>query len=153
MEQYALDQLKTIAKVSTTCKRLEMTRRERLERWAESLECSPRPFLKTLHETEYQPMADRLALRDDGTPISVAFADPILRAAGMETTAMERPNGSSNSATGNRRALSASAILVNASARQSLLAVCERWQVANQVGFSLSFVRPWPIEAKGHLAL
>ncbi|NYT32287.1 hypothetical protein [Rhizobium sp. WYCCWR 11128] len=84
MEQYALDQLKTIAKVSTTCKRLEITRRERLERWAESLECSPRPFLKTLHETEYQPMADRLALRDDGTPISVAFADPILRAAGME---------------------------------------------------------------------
>ncbi|TAX86317.1 hypothetical protein ELH97_31260 (plasmid) [Rhizobium leguminosarum] len=84
MEQYALDQLKTVAKVSTTCKRLEMTRRERLERWAESLERSPRPFLKTLHETEYQPMADRLALRDDGTPISVAFADPILRAAGME---------------------------------------------------------------------
>ena len=68
MEQYALDQLKTIAKVSTTCKRLEMTRRERLERWAESLEGSPRPFLKTLHETEYKPIADRLALRDDGTP-------------------------------------------------------------------------------------
>jgi hypothetical protein len=29
-------------------------------------------------------MAERLALRDDDTPISVAFADPILRAAGME---------------------------------------------------------------------
>ncbi|NEK19770.1 hypothetical protein [Rhizobium leguminosarum] len=84
MEQYALDQLKTIATVSPTCKRLEITRRERLERWAESLERSPRPFLKTLHETEYQPISDRLALRDDGTPISVAFADPILRAAGME---------------------------------------------------------------------
>ena len=84
MEQHALDRLKAIAKVSTTCKRLEMTRRERLERWAESLERSPRPFLKTLHETEYQPIAVRLALRDDDTPISVAFADPILRAAGME---------------------------------------------------------------------
>jgi len=84
MEQYALDQLKAIAKVSTTYKRLEMTRRERLERWAESLERSPRPFLKTLHETEYQPIAVRLSLRDDDTPISVAFADPILRAAGME---------------------------------------------------------------------
>ncbi|MBB3137528.1 hypothetical protein FHS26_005290 [Rhizobium pisi] len=84
MEQYALDQLKNIAKVSTTCKRLELTRRERLERWAESLEHSPRPFLRTLHETEYKPIADRLALRDDGTPLSVAFADPILRAAGME---------------------------------------------------------------------
>ena len=84
MEQYALDQLKNIAKVSTTCKRLELTRRERLERWAESLEHSPRPFLTTLHETEYKPIADRLALRDDGTPLSVAFADPILRAAGME---------------------------------------------------------------------
>lgn len=84
MEQYALDQLKTIAKVSTTCKRLEMTRRERLEQWAESLDCSPRAFLNTLHETEYKSMAERLALRDDDTPISVAFADPILRAAGME---------------------------------------------------------------------
>ncbi|MDR9772046.1 hypothetical protein RJJ65_05115 [Rhizobium hidalgonense] len=84
MEQYALEQLKTIAKVSTTCKRLELTRRERIERWAESLERSPKPFLRTLHETEYQPIADRIALRDDDTPISVAFADPILRAAGME---------------------------------------------------------------------
>ncbi|PDT17705.1 hypothetical protein CO670_05940 [Rhizobium sp. J15] len=84
MEQYALEQLKTVAKVSTTFKRLELTRRERIERWAESLERSPRPFLKTLHETEYQPIADRMALRDDDTPISVAFADPILRAAGME---------------------------------------------------------------------
>ena len=84
MEQYALEQLKTIAKVSTTCKRLDLTRRERIERWAESLERSPRPFLKTLHETEYQPIADRIAMRDDDTPISVAFADPILRAAGME---------------------------------------------------------------------
>ncbi|MFS8146353.1 hypothetical protein ATY78_04920 [Rhizobium sp. R635] len=84
MEQYALDQLKNIAKVSTTCTRLDLTRRERLERWAESLERSPRPFLRTLHETEYSPIAERLALRDDDTPISVAFADPILRAAGME---------------------------------------------------------------------
>ncbi|MBP2447754.1 hypothetical protein [Rhizobium leguminosarum] len=84
MEQYALEQLKTIAKVSTTCKRLELTRRERIERWAESLEHSPRPFLRTLHETEYQPIANRIAMRDDDTPISVAFADPILRAAGME---------------------------------------------------------------------
>ncbi|NEJ72913.1 hypothetical protein GR197_20630 [Rhizobium phaseoli] len=84
MEQYALEQLKAVAKVSTTCKRLELTRRERIERWAECLERSPRPYLRTLHETEYQPIADRFALRDDDTPISVAFADPILRAAGME---------------------------------------------------------------------
>ncbi|MDK4734429.1 hypothetical protein [Rhizobium sp. CNPSo 3490] len=84
MEQHALEQLKTIAKVSPTYERLEMTRRERLERWADILERSPKPFLRTLHETEYQPIADRLALRDDDTPISVAFADPILRAAGME---------------------------------------------------------------------
>ncbi|PDT10377.1 hypothetical protein [Rhizobium sp. M1] len=84
MEQYALEQLKTVAKISTSIKPLELTRRERIERWAECLERSPRPFLKTLHETEYQPIADRLALRGDDTPISVAFADPILRAAGME---------------------------------------------------------------------
>ncbi|MGO7428784.1 hypothetical protein ACCT09_56020, partial [Rhizobium ruizarguesonis] len=55
--------------------------------------------------------------------------------------ATEKPYGSSTSATRNCMVLSASAILVNASARQQSLAVCERWQVANQTGFSLSFVR------------
>ncbi|WP_106796396.1 hypothetical protein [Rhizobium sp. H4] len=84
MEQHALEQLKTVAKISTSIKPLELTRRERIERWAECLERSPKPFLRTLHETEYQPIADRLALRGDDTPISIAFADPILRAAGME---------------------------------------------------------------------
>ncbi|MBB4294161.1 hypothetical protein GGE16_006260 [Rhizobium leguminosarum] len=84
MEQHAIEQLKTIAKVSPTYAHLEITRRERLERWAEILERSPRQFLRTLHETEYQPITERMAMRGDDSPISVAFADPVLRAAGME---------------------------------------------------------------------
>lgn len=84
MEQHALEQLKTIAKVSPTYARPGLSRRERLERWAEILERSPRPFLKTLRETEYQPVAERAIMRTDGSPISVAFMDPVLRAAGME---------------------------------------------------------------------
>jgi hypothetical protein len=35
-------------------------------------------------ETEYQPARERAAMRADGSPISVAFEDPILRAAGLE---------------------------------------------------------------------
>jgi hypothetical protein len=84
MEQHALVQLKTIAKVSPSHGRLDMSRRERLERWAEILHRSPKPFLNTLHETEYQPAAERAVMRGDDTPISVAFSDPVLRAAGME---------------------------------------------------------------------
>lgn len=144
MEQYALDQLKTIAKVSPTCKRLEITRRERLERWAESLERSPRPFLKTLHETEYQPMADRLALKMTAPRSPLHSLIPFCARQEWKMTAMAKPNASSNSVMSNCMILSASAISVNASARQSSLAVCGRCQAPNQTGFSLSFVRGLP---------
>ncbi|MFB9947775.1 hypothetical protein ACFFP0_02895 [Rhizobium puerariae] len=84
MEQHAVDQLKAIAKINRTYPSSEMSRREKLERWAEVLEHDAGRSLSTLHETEYQPAAMRAAMRDDGTAISVAFADPVLRAAGLE---------------------------------------------------------------------
>jgi len=52
MEQYAVDQLKAIARVSRTTPQL--SRAERLGRWAELLEDDPARSLVTLRETEYR---------------------------------------------------------------------------------------------------
>ena len=85
MKHHAIEQLKTVAKVDQGYPRPAMLRSERLERWAEVLERNPRQFLATLHETEYQPARARAAMRREGSPLAVAFADPVLRAAGLES--------------------------------------------------------------------
>ncbi len=61
-----------------------LSRRERLERWAELLEREPGRRLPALHGLEYGTPDERLACRADGSPLSVAYADPVLRAAGLE---------------------------------------------------------------------
>ena len=61
-----------------------LTRREKMDRWAQLLGAEPDRRLSTLHETEYQPLEARNALRADDSPISVAFADPVLRGEGMK---------------------------------------------------------------------
>lgn len=60
-----------------------MSRRERLLRWVELLQELPGRRLRTLVETEFKPARERDAMRCDGTAISVAFDDPLLRAAGL----------------------------------------------------------------------
>ncbi|MBB3657805.1 hypothetical protein FHX15_003047 [Rhizobium sp. BK650] len=82
MEQYAVDQLKAKARVSRTTPQL--SRAERLNRWAELLESDPTRSLVTLRETEYLPRDQRGMMRIAGSPISVAYADPVLRASGLE---------------------------------------------------------------------
>ncbi len=84
MEQHAVDQLQAIAKINRAYPHAEMTRAEKLLRWAQVLEQDPQRSLQTLRETEYRPDEERAAMRADGTAISVAFADPVLRAAGLE---------------------------------------------------------------------
>jgi hypothetical protein len=61
-----------------------LSRRERLERWAELLERDPHRRLKALARIEFFAERDRAGMRDDDTPIAVAFADPVMRAAGLE---------------------------------------------------------------------
>ena len=39
--------------------------------------------LNTLRETEYKPVKERSALRQDNSPLTVAFEDPVLRSAGL----------------------------------------------------------------------
>ncbi|MDX0165484.1 hypothetical protein GOC43_27120 [Sinorhizobium meliloti] len=84
MKHQAIEQLQGVAEVKQDLPRRTLSRKERLERWAELLERDPHRRLSTLHETEYQPARVREAMRGDGSPISVAFEDPVLRTAGME---------------------------------------------------------------------
>ncbi|KKA14480.1 hypothetical protein VP03_07830 [Sinorhizobium meliloti] len=84
MKHQAIEQLQGVAEVKQDLPRRTLSRKERLERWAELLERDPHRRLSTLHETEYQPARVRAAMRGDGSPISVAFEDPVLRTAGME---------------------------------------------------------------------
>jgi hypothetical protein len=65
-------------------KPFRLTRRERLERWAELLERDPQRQLKALWRVEYVREQDRALLRGDDSPIAVAFADPVLRDDGLE---------------------------------------------------------------------
>ena len=60
-----------------------MSRRERLERWAELLERQPNRRLSTIEGTEFGSRREREAKRSDDSPLTVAFEDPVLRAAGL----------------------------------------------------------------------
>jgi hypothetical protein len=84
MKHQTLEHLQIVARVDQDYPREAMSRRQRLERWAELLERNPDRRLATLHQTEYQPARARATMRGDGSPIAVAFEDPVLRAAGLE---------------------------------------------------------------------
>jgi hypothetical protein len=60
-----------------------LSKRERLETWAEALEREGGRRLRTLHEIEYAPADMRAGLRADDSPLSVAFGYPRLRAEGL----------------------------------------------------------------------
>lgn len=62
----------------------KLSRRERLERWAMALERLGKARLRTLRETEHQTWHDRQKLRADGSPLTVAFEEPVLRSAGLK---------------------------------------------------------------------
>ncbi len=84
MEHKTLDEIRNVAVVQPS--RLgsrPLTKCERLERWAELLEREGDRRLKTLFEIEYLSRAERAALRANGSPLSVAFGDARLRAAGL----------------------------------------------------------------------
>ncbi|CCV05314.1 conserved hypothetical protein [Mesorhizobium metallidurans STM 2683] len=61
-----------------------MNRTRRLVRWSELLEREPSRLLTALTGTEYRAPPERGVMRGDGSPISVALADPILRDEGLK---------------------------------------------------------------------
>lgn len=59
-----------------------MTRKDRLERWADLLDAHGGP-LEALRRIEYLTDAERRAYRGTNTPLNVAYADPVLRRDGL----------------------------------------------------------------------
>ncbi len=85
MKLKTLEELKRVAEVRPPLARDRMSKRQRLERWAEALERSPQRYLRSLFETEYMSPGRRYALREDNSPLTVAFEDSVLRAEGLES--------------------------------------------------------------------
>jgi hypothetical protein len=83
MEHRSAEQLRGIAELTSNPQ--PMTRRERLERWAEVLERNPEAALQTLGEIEWQAEAARPLMRANNSPLTVAFNDPVLRGAGLKS--------------------------------------------------------------------
>jgi hypothetical protein len=79
MEHKHLDQLRSVADVQPRA----LTRQERLERWIAILERDPTRRLNSLGEIEYKPPAERALIRENNSPLTVAYEDPILRADGL----------------------------------------------------------------------
>lgn len=84
MKHLTLDQLHAVAKVESTAAYTEMTRTQRIERWAELLDRHPERRLAAFTGTEYLHSEERGRVRSEGSAIAVAFEDPVLRASGLK---------------------------------------------------------------------
>ncbi|WP_230530179.1 hypothetical protein [Microvirga roseola] len=84
MEHKPVEKLRSVAEVHEF-KQGFLSRRERLERWAELLERQPKRRLRSLGEIEFVPEDKQPELRSDDSPLTVAFEDPVLRAAGLKS--------------------------------------------------------------------
>ena len=84
MEHKTVEQLKRVAEVRDDFQAEALTPIQRLYRWADLLDERPDRRLTTLYGTEYEDESIRNSMRSDESPISVAFADPVLRDAGLK---------------------------------------------------------------------
>lgn len=82
MEHKSIEQLHDAASVEIEPHRLS-ERGDRLRRWADVLDREGSRRFPTLHQLEFAPRSERPGLRVDGSAISVALADPLLRASGL----------------------------------------------------------------------
>jgi hypothetical protein len=86
MEYKSLDEIRGDADVrpgvaqGTTA---TMSKRQRLERWAGLLDGQQGRWLRSIDGTEFGTRAERESKRADGSPLTVAFQDPVLRAQGL----------------------------------------------------------------------
>ena len=85
MKLKTLEELKRVAQVRPPLTRDRMSKRQRLERWAEVLELAPQRHLRSLYKTEYTSRRRRYALRQENSPLTVAFQDPVLRGEGLQS--------------------------------------------------------------------
>jgi hypothetical protein len=84
MEHKTRNQIRDVADILPSCLQTHpLSKRERLELWAEALEGKGVRRLRTLLEIEYLPAAERALQRADDSPLSIAFSDPRLRVEGL----------------------------------------------------------------------
>ena len=84
MRRQSLKQVQKTANVYHRLPHLDLSsQRGRLERWNELLRQEPVRLLTTFTNTEYLSTEVRDRLRCDESPVSVAFADPLMREAGL----------------------------------------------------------------------
>lgn len=62
-----------------------MSRTERLERWAVLLDQCEEGRLKAFYEVEFLSAASAAPLRQHNSPLEIAYRDPLLRRAGLES--------------------------------------------------------------------
>ena len=79
MEKISLDRLASVATVIP----LPATRSQRLQRWRDLLRREEGRPLRPLLHLEFRTPEDRAQCRADNSPLAIAFADPVLRAAGL----------------------------------------------------------------------
>jgi hypothetical protein len=84
MQHKSRDQIRDVIEMPPSYLRAgPLSKRERLETWAEALEKEGGRRLRTLYGIEYAPTDMRARLRADDSPLSVAFGCPRLRAEGL----------------------------------------------------------------------
>ena len=83
MKHQTIAELTHVADVQPT--KTVMTRCDRLERWAECLERAPRRRIRSLDGIEYGPRSQRREARENNSPLTLAFADPVLREEGLKS--------------------------------------------------------------------
>ena len=84
MKHQSRDELRYIAHFSVMPEHSVMDRRQRLECWLKLLESDPGRLLTALAGTEQYPWRERDLMRNDDSPLSIAFEDPVLRAEGLQ---------------------------------------------------------------------
>jgi len=83
MEHKPLVELKAVADVKIAETAPPLSREQRLERWIEVLEANASRRLQSLYELEYLSPQERRECRSNGSPLTVAYEDPVLRAEGL----------------------------------------------------------------------
>lgn len=85
MRHVSLDHLKQSATVSPVPEAARpMSRKERLERWADLLDAHAAP-MRPFFQVEYLSRHERRQLDGDRTPLALAYADPVFRAEGLSS--------------------------------------------------------------------
>jgi len=82
MKYRTFDEMQRVADIADVGK-VRLSRRERLERWADVLMQDPKRILRPLYRLEFMSAQERMLARGDGTPLALAYADQVLREDGL----------------------------------------------------------------------